>query len=506
MPSLTFYGGVNEIGGNKILLEDNGTKIFLDFGMSFKIANKFFAEFLQPRRCNGILDFVEFGLLPKINGIYRNDFIRHSHSNSNSGLKEVTAPSIDAVILSHAHLDHVAYITHLHKDMPIYCGKVTKHILKAMQDTGTGSFNDYVVYKENFALRPKKKGNGLTKLKGEEAEINRDIRTFRNGDKIEIGKGNIAVTPISVDHSIPDTFGFIIETSKGNIVYTGDLRFHGYRRNMTGEFVKIASDAQPKALICEGTNIKEERGMGEIEVKTRINEIVSNNRRGIVIANFPPRDVDRLRTFYDIACENDRKLVINMKQAYMLKLLQEGGESDNVFAPTISDENIRIYIPRKNWGAITKSAFPEEIVIQDYLTWEREFLQHPNRVTCEDVKKKQEEMIFYCDFFSLKELIDIQPKENSCFIWSRCEPFTEDMVLERKRVDEWLKHFHLYPMKEAHASGHAYRNEIEKMIEEINPEKVYPVHTEHPEIFKEFSNFVVLPHLSASGGKYPKLP
>lgn len=32
---LIFYGGVNEIGGNKILLEDKDAKIFLDFGMSF---------------------------------------------------------------------------------------------------------------------------------------------------------------------------------------------------------------------------------------------------------------------------------------------------------------------------------------------------------------------------------------------------------------------------------------------------------------------------------------
>jgi mRNA degradation ribonuclease J1/J2 len=34
MTSLTFYGGVNEIGGNKILLQDKDTKVFLDFGMS----------------------------------------------------------------------------------------------------------------------------------------------------------------------------------------------------------------------------------------------------------------------------------------------------------------------------------------------------------------------------------------------------------------------------------------------------------------------------------------
>jgi len=45
MTSLTFYGGVKEIGGNKILLEDKGTKIFLDFGMSFGRRGKFFEEF-----------------------------------------------------------------------------------------------------------------------------------------------------------------------------------------------------------------------------------------------------------------------------------------------------------------------------------------------------------------------------------------------------------------------------------------------------------------------------
>ena len=35
MVSLTFHGGVNEIGGNKILLEYGDTRIWLDFGKSF---------------------------------------------------------------------------------------------------------------------------------------------------------------------------------------------------------------------------------------------------------------------------------------------------------------------------------------------------------------------------------------------------------------------------------------------------------------------------------------
>ena len=36
MTEIIFYGGVDEIGGNKVLVSDGDSKIFLDFGMSFK--------------------------------------------------------------------------------------------------------------------------------------------------------------------------------------------------------------------------------------------------------------------------------------------------------------------------------------------------------------------------------------------------------------------------------------------------------------------------------------
>ena len=43
--NLTFYGGVGEIGGNKILLEAEDSRVFLDFGTSFSREEEFF-EFL----------------------------------------------------------------------------------------------------------------------------------------------------------------------------------------------------------------------------------------------------------------------------------------------------------------------------------------------------------------------------------------------------------------------------------------------------------------------------
>jgi len=75
--NLTFYGGVKDIGGNKFLVDDKGTKIFMDFGMSFTEEGRFFAQFLNARTSNSLIDMFELGILPKIKGLYRRDYAKH---------------------------------------------------------------------------------------------------------------------------------------------------------------------------------------------------------------------------------------------------------------------------------------------------------------------------------------------------------------------------------------------------------------------------------------------
>ncbi|MFC1979403.1 hypothetical protein ACFLVS_00785 [Chloroflexota bacterium] len=69
MTSLTFYGGIEEIGGNKILLNDKNTSIFLDFGKNFGKEKQFYDEpFLSPREEKHL---IYLGILPKIKGLYK---------------------------------------------------------------------------------------------------------------------------------------------------------------------------------------------------------------------------------------------------------------------------------------------------------------------------------------------------------------------------------------------------------------------------------------------------
>jgi ribonuclease J len=69
--TLTFYGGADEIGGNKILLRDRDTQVFFDFGMSFAMKKQFYSPpFLSPKSEKSLQ---ELGILPKIKGVYKFD-------------------------------------------------------------------------------------------------------------------------------------------------------------------------------------------------------------------------------------------------------------------------------------------------------------------------------------------------------------------------------------------------------------------------------------------------
>ena len=494
MVKIDFYGGVDEIGGNKILLKSNSTSIFLDFGMSFKKANDYFSEFLQPRKGNGIMDFVEMGLLPDINGIYRDDYLQHS------GLNSTENRSVDGVLLSHAHMDHSAYIHHLRHDIPLFMTKDSQLILKVLEDTSAVSFGETLEYKKTFHLTAKKSLDGFKRLSGNDAKLERVVNIVEPYKNFEIGNFTIRSAP--VDHSLPGASAFIMENNDETTVYTGDLRFHGRKPHITNKFVKEAKKSNPNIMISEGTRIDNPSTETEEDIEINAKNLISDFK-GLVIVNFPVRDLDRLLTFYKVAKDTDRTLVVNLKQAYMLKLF--GGRG----YPELDD--VEVYIPKRGWGLIGDNSFvcfdgqwlcssdiDPSHKSYDYKKWEKEFIECGNAVNYIDIHEEPEKYIFRCDFFELKELIDIKPV-NAVYIKSVTEPFDEEMEFDEKRVNNWLSHFNLLPVHKMHVSGHASGPELLKMIREIQPEIVYPVHTIFKELFKvleEDGIRVVYPRLS----------
>ena len=458
MTSLTFYGGVNEIGGNKILLEDKDTSVFLDFGKSFSRRARYFEEYISPRTSNGIVDFLTMGLVPDIQGVYRDDLMVLAG-------RKPQQPEIDALLLTHAHADHADYISFLHEDIPIYMGSACHLILKALADRSTRT-----IEKEILDYKPRPNNQ-------KDKPIQRKINEFRTGDKFKIG--SLEVEPIHVDHSVPGAYGFIIWTSEGPIAYTGDIRSHGTNSKMTCDFIEKAKEAKPIALITEGTRITdEEKQESEQAVHKECNKIVSETDN-LIFADFNFKDVDRLRTFFNIAKENDRKFVIKINDVYFLKYLSQ----DKVLnIPNIDNEDIIIYLPKRGSGTYSDG---------DYKGKDKEFSDLHNSWTAEQIAARPNKVLCAIGFYSFTALIDMKPKSGARYIHSASEPYNEEQELSQERIDAWLKHFSMAKFQ-SHCSGHARGSQLLETVSEIGAKTLYPVHTEYPNEYKKVSKNVVL--------------
>ena len=456
MVKITFYGGVKEIGGNKVLLEDRGTKIFLDFGMSFDRRGKYFEEYLSPRTANGIGDFLTMGLIPDIEGIYREDLLTHFG-------RKAEEPEIVGVLLSHAHADHANYISFLHKDIPIYCGKICKHILDAVEEQSKRRIESEVC---NFRKRP------LFRSDYKKPPIQRVFHTFHTGDKFRID--SLEIEPIHVDHSVPGAYGFIIWTSKGPVVYTGDLRMHGSHSEMTMDFIQRAREVKPVAMITEGTRIDvEETDESEPKVYADSKREVLKNP-GLTIVDFNFKDVDRFRTFYRIAQDTKKKMVISFKHACFLERYHLD-ESLNV--PDSTGENIFLLKPKRMTGTYHDSDYTDKHI--------KKRLNYPNILVAEEIAEKPSEYMIVLNFWYFNTLVDLKPK-NSLYIHSLSEPFNEEMEISYGRMQNWLSYFDLR-LVQAHCSGHISGSDLKELIEDIKPQMLFPIHTKQPGMFRSIS-------------------
>jgi len=448
MVSVTFYGGVNEIGGNKFLLESENTRIFLDFGKNFAKEKLFFEEpYIKAREESHLLNL---GILPAIKGLYKNDPENYE---------------LDGVLISHPHVDHYDAIRFIKDDFPIYCGEDTKSVLLARE----------------FSSQSIGLGYEVAKLTSKSEEIFKEFHTFSSSQINEIG--DLKFEAYSIDHSVPGSYGFIIETSGGNLVYTGDFRLHGSKGSKTLEFVEMAKESEPEILFIEGTHLCECKPSSEDEVKQKVSQIVSYTNE-LVLAGFATADVDRMKTFYEVAEECGRKLAISTKQAYIIHKLFEHEELE-LFS--LNDPNVLIFQKEK----------------KSYRQYEKELQkEYENIVNATDISPIQKEVILVASLYDMNEVAKIKPNPGSSYILSQSEPFDEEMEIHYDKLLNWLSYLGI-PLYQAHASGHATPHEIKWVIGEISPKKVVPIHTERPELFERYvSDLDIEVVLPKEGGKF----
>jgi ribonuclease J len=411
MASTTFYGGVKEIGGNKILLETENGTILLDFGRRMGYAGNYYSEFIQPRTKNALRDLLKLGVLPPINGIYPQDLLDTTKLITNpETIKQIPinqAPDywkntkiqpynkdktqVDAILLSHAHFDHIQDISFLDPAIPIHTTPETRTIAKAMSDVSiSGADDQYYELRRKQTIEPKPESyKTLFPRELEYTETKEDpkpvitepkcgydftreytpkIRSYITEPEGTI-KG-IKYKLIPVDHSIPGACSILLTLPDGKrLLYTGDLRFHGSTGTTVDDYVKAVA-APVDILIIEGTRIENTATLYETMVQQHITEDIKK-ATGLVLINFGWKDLSRFRVVYESATiANHRTLVISPKLAYLLF------EMHTNFPKKYPDPRalpyLQVYLKREDSLLFSKA---------DYSKWKMGYLDHHGRNT-----------------------------------------------------------------------------------------------------------------------------
>jgi len=478
---IRIYGGIGEIGGNKIVVSSNdGKAIILDFGKSFSPGNAFFQHPYMPPSLPE--DYFKTGLLPPTEGPEWRLADRETLG----------------LIISHAHLDHWGYLPLVHSDTKIWMGSASYDIIKAYRD-----------------LR-----SDLKRL--DEFQV----RTFRTGDQLSLGE--FTILPIHVDHSIPGAYGFIVECCGRKLVYTGDIRMHGPKAEMTMEFIDKASSEDIDLLIMEATKVapendpesslvrilenriwyrwgKEPPKRVHFEVKTEeeVREkmlYVLERSSSLALVEISTADVDRLRTAFNVARSLGREPILDERTAFLSHRL---GRSGIKGLPQVG--SYRVWRRRRGKGGIeVKYGVREPKAIKEFLLGIEDKMGPESVVwgdaRAEILKEPESYVVITNNATRFLYEIPLGIKPPITFIMSRSEPFSEESALSLDRLLNWLMMYDVRRYYRIHVSGHLSPEQIGEVIEAINPRKVMPIHTEHPDLFDVYvpsrmSNLIHLPRL-----------
>ena len=246
--SIYALGGLGEVGKNMYCFENQSQIVIIDCGVKFPGVEFPGIDYIVP-------DFT------------------HLKNNKNK---------VRALIITHGHEDHIGGIPFLiqHINIPvIYAPKLAAALIK-------NRLEDYRM---------------LERVK---------IVEYNADDKFPIGDFNISF--FRVTHSIPDSFGVVIDTSEGRIVSTGDFKVDLTPIGPDIELQKIAELGRTGVdlLLSDSTNAENEGYTpSEKNVNDSINEIFNEAPGRIVVSTFSS-NVSRIQQICESAFRHDRKICI----------------------------------------------------------------------------------------------------------------------------------------------------------------------------------------------------
>ena len=246
--SIYALGGLGEVGKNMYCFENETQIVIIDCGVKFPGVELPGIDYIVP-------DFT------------------HLKNNKNK---------IRALIITHGHEDHIGGIPFLIQNV-----------------------NIPVIYAPRLAC-------ALIKNRLEEYRMSDRVKVLEYNSDTKFSIGEFDISFFRVTHSIPDSFGVVIDSPEGRIVSTGDFKVDLTPIGPDIELQRIAELGKEGVdlLLSDSTNAEVEGYTpSEKNVNDSINEIFNDAQGRIIVSTFSS-NISRIQQICESAVKHNRKIAI----------------------------------------------------------------------------------------------------------------------------------------------------------------------------------------------------
>ncbi len=424
MIQVTIHRGTHTIGGSCIEIRSGDSRIILDFGMP--LMEKDGGEINEEKLLH---PSIENGILPNVEGLYKDQ-----------------QPTIDAVIISHAHIDHYGLLNYLNPSIPVYLSRGSHALIKVGRifypEKNKISFDNY--------------------------------RIFEHWKPFEIGP--FKIFSYLMDHSGYDASAFLIETENKEIFYSGDFRGHGRKSKVLDRLVRNPVQ-DVDCLLMEGTTLGGDHSVGfdsEEDVEKGLCRIFSE-QKDVSFIMASGSNVDRIVSINKAAVDSKKTLVLDLYTYYILDQLKNITSS---LTPHRRD-NIRVFYIKTHAQSMVDSLGKDSL-----------YKYTDRKIGIDEIVNRRDQMVLKLPVSAMYRISDAllkdRPLDKAKFIFSMWPGYLD-------KNDSFHKFCNKYKIEliKIHTSGHAYLKDLERLVAALKPKTLIPVHTLSGDDFsKHFENVI----------------
>lgn len=434
---ISFFGGLNTIGGVHIVVGRGNTAIVFDLGLSVR---NMFNESVRPGAKSGVRSYLLSRSAPPVLNLYKEDAVgglAPERLKQLWGAAELPSYGNLHAFVSHIHQDHMALLPFVNEKVPVYMHKDAHSVYKAIVAAG------------------------------EYADTSSEIRPVEDLQTIDLGDG-LSIQVIEVDHDTPGVSGLLIRDGEHTIAFTADWRRHGRHPYRLDRFAKLAREAGAQLLITEGTTLRpdtlwrREPKRQEADV-ARMFQTTMEQSKGLVYVNILARNVERVADIILAAKNAGRKLVMDESTAVLWQTAIAEGIEALHGNPALEEHRDVIRLMRVADPGAKELGTPLPYQAVDF----------------DEIAANKEAYAVFLTHKQLPRMAELETlgdmTHESSYVHADGNPLSD----RDETLRYWLSYYNVQYIYCA-TGGHAASYEISDLIEAVSPKVVIPLHSNHP--------------------------